>query len=89
MIKTIVFLVAITLSPAVKNYPHMNHLSAGQHQLVNPTNDSVKFTLDCGEDWAKIQYQLLPRTSEVLYLNSPSGTPAYCFLTKWEPLKSN
>ena len=81
MIRALLFTL-ITLTPVTKDYPHMNHLSAGDHQLVNPTTGKVNFFIDCGEDWATVIYRLAPRTMEVIRLNHPNGTPAYCVLTK-------
>lgn len=83
MLETLSTLLLITLIPAVATLPNLRYLGSGKHLIENPLKETVEMTVNCGTDYEKLKFNMLPRTREYFTVKDPDGNFTVCFEETW------
>ena len=81
-------MIYVVLSPKISSVPSLTRdvHQMNKYKAVNPLNDKVQMTIDCGSNWEPVKLTMFPRTTEDLWIK-PVLEASVCNLERWEIIK--
>ena len=84
MLKSIVFLLTITLAPVADKVPTVVGHSGGAYRLRNPLATPITVNFFCGLTWQEATFRVPAKTTELIRVLDEEGRGVdSCSMMKW------
>jgi len=87
MFKALIATIAITLTPATPKEPLFRWLGHNDYKAINPLLSSIVMTIDCGNDYEKVELPVPARVQEDVHIQVTGTDMPYCHLESWKKSK--